>query len=72
MAPDTDELDFEEALESLEQIVAELEAGELPLHEALEKFEKGMELKKLCEQKLTEAEARIEQYVKAESEEQSS
>ncbi len=72
MASDTDELDFEDALEKLEAIVAELEAGELPLQEALDKFEKGMALKKLCEQKLTEAEARIEQYVESESQEQSS
>ncbi len=72
MSPDTEELGFEEALEKLDQIVAELEAGELPLQEALAKFEEGMQLKKLCEQKLAETEARIEQYVESESQEQSS
>lgn len=65
MPPDIDELGFEEALEQLEQIVAELEAGELPLQEALDKFEQGMKLKQFCEQKLAEAEVRIERYVES-------
>jgi len=42
------------------------------LQEALAKFEEGMQLKKLCEQKLAETEARIDQYVESESQEQSS
>ena len=67
MSPDTEELGFEEALAKLEQIVAELEAGELPLAEALAKFGEGMELKKFCEQKLAAAEAQIEQYMEAEA-----
>ena len=57
------ELGFEEALAQLEQIVGELEAGQLSLQEALERFEQGMVLKEFCEQQLAEAEARIEQYV---------
>ena len=63
MPSDAEELGFEEALAQLEQIVAELEAGQLSLQEALERFEQGMVLKEFCEQQLAEAEARIEQYV---------
>ena len=55
--------EFEEALTQLEEIVAALEAGELSLQEALAKFQTGMALKKLCEHKLAEAEAQIEEYV---------
>ncbi len=56
-------LEFEAALTELEEIVAELEEGELSLEQALEKFKRGMALKELCERKLTEAEAQIEEYV---------
>jgi exodeoxyribonuclease VII small subunit len=56
-------LTFEEALVRLEQIVAELEGGDLALEEALQKFKIGMDLKEFCEQKLAEAEAQIEEYV---------
>ena len=56
-------LEFEEALTRLEAIVAELEAGELTLEDALDKFKTGMALKELCEHKLAEAEAQIEENV---------
>ena len=56
-------LEFEAALTELEEIVAELEEGELSLEQALEKFKRGMALKELCERKLAEAEAQIEEYV---------
>ncbi len=56
-------LEFEAALTRLEEIVAELEVGELALEEALAKFKTGMALKELCERKLTEAETQIEEYV---------
>jgi len=56
-------LKFEEALTQLEEIVAELEEGELSLEEVVEKFQKGMALKQLCERRLSEAEAKIEEYV---------
>ena len=58
-----DNLEFEAALTELEEIVAELEEGELSLEQALEKFKRGMALKELCECKLAEAEAQIEEYV---------
>ncbi len=54
------DLKFEEALEALERIVAELEGQELPLEEALRRFEEGVRLSRLCYQMLEEAEKRIE------------
>ncbi len=56
-------LEFEAALTELEEIVGELEEGELSLEQALEKFKRGMALKELCERKLAEADAQIEEYV---------
>ena len=58
-----EDLKFDEALSQLEEIVAELEEGELSLEEAVEKFQRGMALKQLCERRLSEAEAKIEEYV---------
>ena len=58
-----EDLKFEEALTQLEEIVAELEEGELALEEAVEKFQRGMALKQLCERRLKQAEANIEEYV---------
>ncbi len=63
MEESLEDLKFEEALTQLEGIVAELEEGELSLEEAVEKFQKGMALKQLCERRLSEVEARIEEYV---------
>ncbi len=54
------DLKFEEALEALERIVTELEGQELPLEEALRRFEEGVRLSRLCYQMLEEAEKRIE------------
>lgn len=50
---------FEQSMKQLEQIVAELEAGELPLEQAIKKFEEGMELSRFCSQKLEETERKI-------------
>lgn len=50
---------FEQSLKQLEEIVHELEHGELPLEQAIKKFEEGMELSKFCAQKLEETEQRI-------------
>ena len=52
-------LSFEKALEQLEQIVQELESGELPLEKALNKFEEGMRLSRFCTNKLEETEKKI-------------
>ncbi len=64
-----EDLKFEEALAQLEEIVTELEQGELSLEEAVEKFQRGMLLKQLCERRLNEAEAKLEEYAPCEESE---
>ncbi len=54
-----DELSFEQALEELEEIVAALESGQVPLEEMLTRFERAMLLKQRCTTLLEAAEARI-------------
>jgi exodeoxyribonuclease VII small subunit len=54
---------FEQALRLLEQIVVELESGDLPLEQAIRKFEEGMELSRFCAQKLEETERKITQLI---------
>lgn len=51
---------FEASLEALEQIVAELESGDLPLEKSLELFEQGIRLSRECQERLSQAERRIE------------
>ena len=51
---------FDQGMAELEAIVARLEAGELPLEDALAAFEAGVALVRVLHQRLTEAEARVE------------
>jgi exodeoxyribonuclease VII small subunit len=51
---------FEEALGRLEEVVRKLEAGDLPLEEALTLYEEGVRLTRLCSAKLEEAKGRLE------------
>lgn len=51
---------FESSLRRLEQIVREMESGELPLERSLELFEQGVRLSRECQERLDEAERRIE------------
>ena len=53
------DLSFEKALEELEALVARMEDGKLPLEESLVAYQRGAELIKFCESKLTDAQARI-------------
>lgn len=55
---------FEGALEELEQVVEQLESGELPLDDSLAAFEKGVGLVKFCNQKLNEVEKKVELLIK--------
>ena len=50
---------FEKAMEQLEQVVADLEAGDIPLEKALQKFEEGMALSKYCADRLDETEKKV-------------
>lgn len=53
-------LSFEAALEELEAIVRQLEAGRFRLDEAIGAYERGAALKRHCEAKLTEAKAKVD------------
>lgn len=61
------DLKFEDCLSRLEQIVAALEAGNLPLEESLKVFEEGITLARHCARYLDDAERRIEVLVKDDS-----
>ena len=50
---------FEKALEELEALVARMEDGKLPLEESLAAYQRGAELIKFCESRLSDAQARI-------------
>ena len=54
------DLSFEAALTELETIVRGLEAGETELEKSITAYERGIELKKHCEAKLKDAQAKIE------------
>jgi exodeoxyribonuclease VII small subunit len=60
---------FEQALEALEDRVRKLEAGELPLEDALEVFEQGIELTRECHEKLDAAEGRILELTRGDDDE---
>lgn len=51
---------FEECLQRLEQIVDQLEAGDVPLEQALKLFEEGMQLSNSCRKELEDAEGKVE------------
>jgi exodeoxyribonuclease VII small subunit len=61
------DLTFEECLARLEQIVADLESGNLPLEASLKVFEEGVALARHCGRYLEDAERRIEILAKDES-----
>ena len=57
-------LPFEEALKKLETIVTAMEAEDLPLETLLAKYEEGTRLARACQEKLAEAELKIQQLEK--------
>lgn len=59
-----DNIKFEDALKKLEKIVEDLEKGELSLDEALKKYQEGVELSRLCAQKLEGAKKKIDLLTK--------
>ena len=58
-------LPFEEALKKLEGIVAAMESDDLPLETLLARYEEGTKLVKICQDKLAEAELKIQQLEKS-------
>ncbi len=59
------EISFEDAMKRIEEIVADLERGELPLEESLNRFEEAIRLARTCQKKLETARERISKLVKA-------
>jgi len=59
-----EEMTFEQALKSLEEAVAQLEKGQMPLDESLDCFEAGVQSANLCRKKLQAVESRIETLMK--------
>ena len=55
---------FEASLEALERIVQQLESGDLPLEKSLELFEQGIRLSRECQDRLSQAERRIEMLLR--------
>lgn len=55
---------FEDSLAELEQIVSELESGNLQLYKALELFEKGVSIARECQKQLDSADQRVEMLLK--------
>ncbi len=59
--------EFEESLKRIEEIVAAMEKGSLPLEQALERYEEGVRLTRFCSQTLDAAEKKIEILSKGET-----
>ena len=55
---------FETTLARLEEIVKELETGDLPLEQSLKLFEEGVKLSRICNKRLEEAERKVEILLK--------
>lgn len=53
------EMSFEQAMAALEQVVGQLESGDVPLEQSISLYERGAALKKHCEAKLKAAEEKV-------------
>ena len=58
-------INLEKALTDLEELVEELESGELPLEKAMKKFEEGIKLTRNCQAALKDAEQKVEILLKS-------
>jgi exodeoxyribonuclease VII small subunit len=58
------ELKFEQMMKKLEEIIDNLETGQMPLEESLKKYEEGVELLNLCRKRLDETKRKVELLVK--------
>ncbi|RME17783.1 MAG: exodeoxyribonuclease VII small subunit [Bdellovibrio sp.] len=59
-------MDFEKRLKRLEEIVEQMEKGDLPLEESLKLFEEGVKLSRQCHQELEKAEEKVKLLLKVE------
>ncbi|EAQ30065.1 exodeoxyribonuclease VII small subunit [Erythrobacter sp. NAP1] len=57
------EMSFEQALQALEEIVTQLERGDVPLDKSIDLYERGERLRAACQDRLDAAQARIEKIV---------
>ncbi|WP_181350058.1 exodeoxyribonuclease VII small subunit [Thalassobacillus sp. CUG 92003] len=57
------ELSFEQAMKQLEELVEKLEEGDVPLEQAIQYYQEGMKLSKLCSDKLGRVEEQMQQIV---------
>ncbi len=62
------DVSFEEAMESLEEIVEKLEEGDVPLEKALTYYQEGMKLSKLCHDELTNVQEKMTQIMNEQGE----
>ena len=59
------ELNFEGAMDRLETIVEQMESGKLPLEDLIVRYEEGMNLVKICQERLASAEQKIEMIARS-------
>jgi len=62
-AENIDQMSFEEALRALEEVVTQLERGDVPLDDSITLYERGEKLRAACQKRLDAAQARIEKIV---------
>lgn len=67
---DEKKISFEEAVKKLEDIVAKLEEEDVPLEKAIDYYQEGMKLSKLCDEKLLEAQEKVTQILNDNNEEE--
>ena len=63
MQKELKKISFEDALAELESIVQKLESGQIKLEEAVQAYEKGVQMQKICEEKLKEAQMKVEKLI---------
>ena len=64
MGEEKKEVEFETALKKLENIVENLETGDMSLEQALKQYEEGVRMADICSKRLTEAEKKVEVLMK--------
>ena len=61
--PDIEKMSFEDSLKALEELVRQLESGDVPLDDSITLYERGEKLRQHCQARLDAAQARIEKIV---------
>ncbi|MFG6148567.1 exodeoxyribonuclease VII small subunit [Halobacillus sp. B23F22_1] len=63
MSEEQESVSFEEAMRQLEELVEKLETGEVPLEKAIQYYQEGMKLSKVCNEKLSTVEKQMHQIL---------